>query len=334
MGSSIASISLDLDNLWAYLKAHGDAAWTLHPSYLDLVVPRILNFLEQRKLRITVFVVGQDAALSSNHQALRSIAEAGHEIANHSFHHEPWLHEYSAEQLLNEFEQSEAAIFQATGARTVGFRGPGFSVSESVLRLLAQREYRYDATLFPTFLGPLARAYYFLHSSLNRQQRVQRKALFGRFRDGFRPLRPFEWDLPEGTLAEIPVTTMPLVKLPIHLSYLLYLSRFSAPLARFYFWQAIQLCRVFRIEPSLLLHPLDFLGGDDNQGLSFFPGMNLPAAHKLAIVASAVDTIRRHFRPVTIREHAELALQRKPLRRDVALVRPARKALGLMSSDG
>lgn len=30
-----ASISLDLDNLWSYLKIHGDDGWRSFPSYLD-----------------------------------------------------------------------------------------------------------------------------------------------------------------------------------------------------------------------------------------------------------------------------------------------------------
>ena len=98
----IASISLDLDNQWSYMKTHGDAGWESFPSYLDVAVPRILSFLKERNLKITFFIVGQDAALEKNHDAIRSIAEAGHEIANHSFNHEPWLHLYSEKQLVNE----------------------------------------------------------------------------------------------------------------------------------------------------------------------------------------------------------------------------------------
>lgn len=80
MTKSIASLSLDLDNLWTYLKTSGDAAWQTFPGYLDLVVPRILSVLERHDLKITFFIVGQDAALPSNAKALRSIADAGHEI--------------------------------------------------------------------------------------------------------------------------------------------------------------------------------------------------------------------------------------------------------------
>src|SRR5256885_5897823 len=99
MSRSLASLSLDLDNKWSYLKTHGDRGWEEFPSYLDAVVPRFLDVLSKLDLRITVFVVGQDAALIKNRAALASIATAGHEIANHSFHHEPWLHLYSPDEL-------------------------------------------------------------------------------------------------------------------------------------------------------------------------------------------------------------------------------------------
>src|SRR5687768_5627494 len=79
------SLSLDLDNQWSYMKTHGDPGWESFPSYLDLVVPRVLDFLEARNLTITVFIVGQDASLEKNRAALSAIAAAGHEIGNHSF---------------------------------------------------------------------------------------------------------------------------------------------------------------------------------------------------------------------------------------------------------
>ena len=86
------------------MKTHGDAGWEAYPSYLDIVVPRVLDLLEQRNCRITFFIVGQDAALSKNERALRLIADAGHEIGSHSFRHEPWLHLYSPEEIETELE--------------------------------------------------------------------------------------------------------------------------------------------------------------------------------------------------------------------------------------
>ena len=306
----IASLSLDLDNQWSYMKIHGDSGWETFPSYLDLVVPRFLDFFQQHNLKLTVFIVGQDAALAKNHQALKAIADAGHEIGNHSFHHEPWLHLYSPEEIAQELTQAEEHIAQATGKKPIGFRGPGFSCSRSLLQILADRGYHYDASTFPSFLGPLARAYYFMTAKLSETEKEKRKALFGKFQDGFQPLDPYQWELDNSRqLIEIPVTTMPIFKVPIHVSYILYLSSFSTTLALFYFQLALMLCRLSGTQLSLLLHPLDFLGGDDLPALAFFPAMNLTSAKKLDVVNKVIQLMSKQFTILTMEEHARIFSQ-------------------------
>ncbi|MDE2573488.1 MAG: polysaccharide deacetylase family protein, partial [bacterium] len=286
-----ATLSLDLDNKWSYMKTHGDPGWESFPSYLDLVVPRFLDFLAARRLRITVFVVGQDAELEKNAQALESIAAAGHEVGNHSFHHEPWLHRRSEEEIDREIARAEAVIEDVTGRRPLGFRGPGFTRSETILRVLARRGYAYDASTLPTWIGPLARAYYFKTAKLDASSMREREALFGKLADGLARNRFHRVETSAGALAEIPVTTMPILRVPIHVSYLLYLSAVSPALARRYFGFALALCRITNTEPSILLHPLDFLGGDDCPELAFFPAMNMRAKEKLEIVDFACNTL-------------------------------------------
>lgn len=306
-----ASLSLDLDNKWSYLKTHGDSGWETLPSYLDVVVPRVLEYLSRRGQRITFFIVGQDAAVRGNREPLRAITAAGHEVGNHSFHHEPWLHRYSPDQLEREFDLAEGAIEQATGVRPVGFRGPGYSFSPDVLRLLERRGYEYDCSTFPSFLGPAARAYYFLTAKLSREQKQERQHLFGDWWEGFRPLRPYVWRDVAPSLWEIPVTTMPLFKAPFHLSYLLFLAERSSGLARTYFQTALRLCRLCRVEPSFLLHPLDFLGREDDADLGFFPGMAMPRDQKLAAAFSLLDLLLDQFSVGTMKEHADRARNRR-----------------------
>ena len=302
-----ASLSLDLDNQWSYMKTHGDEAWKDYPTYLDWAVPRILEFLDQRDLKITFFIVGQDALIDANRPALRAIADAGHEIGNHSFHHEPWLHLYSVEELNEEMQKAEDAIESATGVRPVGFRGPGFSLSPATLSVLHERGYQYDATVFPNLLNPLARAYFFATSSLTDEEKEQRKELFGTWRDALRPVTPFKWKIGDQALPELPVTTMPLFKTPIHLSYIIYAAKFSRSLAMFYFHFALTLCRLTKTAPSILLHPLDFIGPEDVESLAFFPGMDRSAEEKMAIVDKTIVAMRKHYELVTVREHIESA---------------------------
>jgi hypothetical protein len=308
MPKSLASLSLDLDNKWSYMKTHGDPGWEQLPSYLEIIVPRVLEILKQENLTITFFIVGLDAAQPNSQPVLRTIADAGHEIGNHSYKHEPWLHLYSDAELEQEMTQAETAIRQATGQTPIGFRGPGFSFSPELLTLLAQKGYQYDASTFPTFLGPLARMYYFAKSSLSQEQSSQRKALFGSAKEGFRSLKPYRWQTASGPLTEIPVTTMPFTRVPIHLSYVLYLATYSRAVALTYWNTALTLCRFTNTQPSLLLHPLDFLGKEDCPELAFFPAMQTPAAPKLEVARKVLQTLARQFQVVPMCDHAATLL--------------------------
>lgn len=297
-----ASISLDLDNLWSYLKTQGAPGWESFPGYLDKAVPRILEVLERCGQRITFFVVGQDATIESNRAVLKQIADAGHEIANHSFMHEPWLHLHNREQLHAEIGNAENAIFAVTGKKTRGFRGPGFSTSPLVRDVLAERGYAYDASIFPSALGPVARLFFFLNSKLSAEEKERRKGLYGKFSDAFGTLQPFTW--PNGLL-ELPVTTMPLLRLPVHTTYLMFLAQKSEFLAKLYWNTAVTLCRVRSVAPSLLLHPTDFLDVQDVPQMDFFPGMKLPAARKIALVEHTIRSLQKSWSTGTMLQHAE-----------------------------
>ncbi len=303
--SRLASVSLDLDNLWSYLKVHGDEGWRARPSYFDAFAPMMLELLDRLGIRITFFIVGLDAADPRNASALRSLVAAGHELGNHSYEHEPWLHLYSREQLVREIRSSGDAIHDATGVRVDGFRGPGFSWSPQLLEVLADEGYRYDASTLPSYLGPLARAYYFWSSGLTKEERAQRKGLFGSFADGLRPVKPYRWQLPsERTLLEIPVTTIPVFKTPFHFSYLTWLAQRSEAAMWSYLSIALAMCRLTGTEPSFLLHPLDVIGGDRVPQLSFFPGMDLPSERKAALLAKVLKVIGAKYRLVPMGEHA------------------------------
>jgi hypothetical protein len=300
-----ASVSLDMDNLWSYMKVHGDPDWSIRPSYLGALVPRMLEVFDARELTATVFVVGSDVAREDGAAAVAAIHDAGHEVGNHSFEHEPWLHRYARGQLEEELARTEDAIVAAGAPRPTGFRGPGYSLSPVLVELLAERGYRYDTSTLPTWIGPLARAYYFRSASLTPQQREERAALFGSAREGLRPVHPYRWRLAGGgSLLEIPVTTMPLLRVPMHVSYLLHLHQIAPRLAQAYFTAGLRACRLRGVGPTMLLHPLDLLDARDAPRLEFFPGMSLPAAEKTRVVRWALSAMQRHFDVVSTGEHA------------------------------
>lgn len=292
----LASVSLDLDDQWTYMKVHGDDGWENFPSYLDVFLPLVLDTLDRLNLKITFFIVGQDAALERNHALLKQIVDRGHEIANHSFHHESWLKSYSKEKIEKEIITAEEAILRATGKRTRMFRGPGFSWSHDLLDVLEKRNYIFDASLLPTYISPLMRQYYFWQSKLSKAEKESRKELFGSFSEGFLPLKPFNWKFSKRRkLMEIPVTTMPVLKIPFHQSYLLYVSGISINLMKVYLHFSIFMCKITRTPPSYLLHPLDLLGKDIVPSLAFFPGMQIKSKRKLEIFEEAMNIMKKHF---------------------------------------
>jgi hypothetical protein len=307
-----AALSLDLDNKWSYLKTHGDSTWQSFPSYLNALVPRVLDILDGFGIRITFFIVGQDAALPEHDDVLAEIARRGHEIGSHSYFHEPWMHRHSDRAIADELARAEECIERVTGQRPRGFRGPGFTHSASILDALVRRGYLYDASSLPTFIGPLARAYYFRSMKLDAKQASERGDLFGHFADGFQPNRPHQIETAAGPIVEMPVTTFPFLRFPIHVSYVLYIAAISPRMAMAYFNTALQLCKLTRTTPSILLHPLDFLSGDECPELAFFPAMGLPGEVKRGVLLETLRSLTRNF---------EVLPLRATLDRDVGAVR-------------
>ena len=205
------------------------------------------------------------------------------------------MHAMQPEEIAEEIEITGARIQEVTSRRPLGFRGPGFSCPDQVLRVLARNDYLYDASVFPTSIAPLARAVFLLKTGLRGQQREQAKKLYGGFSSLRQPNRPFERQIDGSRLWEIPVTVMPLLRTPIHFSYFTYLAGFSTVAAKSYLSSALWLCRVTGSPPSLLLHPPDFLGREDDSDMAFFPAMNMPRREKLSIVRWALAKFAAAF---------------------------------------
>ena len=238
---------------------------------------------------------------------LLSIAEAGHEIGNHSFGHETGFHTQPEDDIRSELARTDTAIEYVTGYRPVGFRGPSYGISKGVLNALAARDYLYDATTFPTLIGPLARLYYRVRAAGEDPVGGEAAPMLGE--SGFaalRSLRPYRWQLAAGnSLMEIPITTMPLLRLPIHATYLQWLGSFSPRLAIAYFCTALGLCRLRAVAPSLILHPTDFIGCDDITSLGHLPAMNVPGARKRKLMIEMVNILAERFVILPLRSYAE-----------------------------
>lgn len=116
---------------------------------LDYSTRWLLDQLAAREVRATFFVVGQIA--EHNPGLVRSIYEAGHEVASHSWDHRR-VHQFTPESFREDVSRSKDALEQVTGAAVVGFRAPTFSVVRETLwaiDVLAEVGMVYDSSIYP-----------------------------------------------------------------------------------------------------------------------------------------------------------------------------------------
>jgi hypothetical protein len=97
---------------------------------------------------------------------------------------------------------------------------------------------------------------------------------------------------------------MPLLRTPMHMSYLQALGAASRPLADGYLRMALWLLRVRHVPPSFLLHPTDLLDAEDAPELAFFPGMARRSADKLDQLRHALAALTGDFEVVPLGEAA------------------------------
>ncbi|HEV2240980.1 MAG TPA: polysaccharide deacetylase [Streptosporangiaceae bacterium] len=147
--TAAACLTFDMDAESAVLTTDissiGRMSPMSHQSYGPLTgVPRILALLRRHDIRATFFVPGYSAQRYP--EITRSIADAGHEIAHHSYFHE---------NTIGMDEKTEAdmidlglrALHDVAGVRPSGYRAPMWEMNYHTPKLLAERGFRYDSSL-------------------------------------------------------------------------------------------------------------------------------------------------------------------------------------------
>lgn len=97
-------------------------------------VPQILSILAKYRLHVTFFVTGQWA--QQNPDLVRKIAQAGHQIGNHTMTH-PYLTRLTDTQVCTELRQTENVVTDITGQTTHPYFRPPFGDRDARVRQLA-----------------------------------------------------------------------------------------------------------------------------------------------------------------------------------------------------
>jgi polysaccharide deacetylase family protein (PEP-CTERM system associated) len=127
------------------------AQWAEMPSRIESSVMRLLDVLEETGSHATVFTLGW---VAEHYPALiREVARRGHEIACHSFRHQP-VFRLTPQQFWEDTLRAKTCIEDAVGAPVHGYRAPNFSITpgtEWAFGILSELGFRYDSSVHPVW---------------------------------------------------------------------------------------------------------------------------------------------------------------------------------------
>ncbi|MSP15755.1 MAG: polysaccharide deacetylase [Myxococcales bacterium] len=218
-GRRLASVSVDLDPLSCYYRIHalGPAPAELSATIFRRAVPRFLDVFARNGVRATFFVVGADLADPAVRRLARELVAAGHELGNHSHTHPYELARLPRERVAEEIDAAHAAIGDAAGVAPVGFRAPGYDLSQVMLGELARVGYRYDSSIFPAPAYYAAKAVVMAGLGLigrpSGAVMTDPRALIAPA-DPYRPDARRPWRRGRAPLVELPIAVTPWLRLP------------------------------------------------------------------------------------------------------------------------
>lgn len=299
----LASISVDLDEIPNYYEIHGlPRPEGEHATLVyDVALDRLRDLADGGDFPLTLFTIGSDLARPEAREGLRDAADDGHEIANHSLDHRYDLVRLGRDEIARQVEEGARAVEAAVGARPVGFRAPGYTITDEVFDVLSELGVSYDASVFPCPAYWAAKTAAItgiaLRGRTSRSVVDTPKVLLSPTRP-YRVGRPY-WTRGEGML-EIPVQVTKGLRLPFIGTSVTLAGANKARL----------LARMCAGEPvvNLELHGIDVLDADD--GLEDLRphqvDVRVPHTRKLDAIMAVVEELRGEgYTFVTMREVAD-----------------------------
>jgi polysaccharide deacetylase family protein (PEP-CTERM system associated) len=152
----VSVFSVDVEDWFHILNlpsGHGMSEWDSLPSRVETNFRRLLDLFSRNDVRVTCFFLGWVAERFPN--LVRQASDLGHEVASHGYSHS-LVYTMSSEEFLADIQRSKDILEGITGQRVLGYRAPGYSVTEKTpwfYEKVAEAGYRYDSSIFPTRRG-------------------------------------------------------------------------------------------------------------------------------------------------------------------------------------
>jgi polysaccharide deacetylase family protein (PEP-CTERM system associated) len=123
--------------------------WDGYPSRVVSNTHRLLDLLDEHKVRGTFYVLGWVAHRFPG--LAHEIRQRGHELGSHSYWHR-LVYRMTPGEFRDDLRQSLAALEDAAGERVKLYRAPSFSITRQslwALDILAEEGIRCDSSVFP-----------------------------------------------------------------------------------------------------------------------------------------------------------------------------------------
>ena len=147
-----AIFTLDVED-WFQVSAFDPfvrrSTWDTRESRVVANTNRIIELLAQGGHTGTFFVLGWVAERFPG--LVRSIVDAGHEIASHGYAHER-VTSLTPEQFRRDITRAKSVLEDACGQQVRGYRAPSFSLTDAVpwaTEILVETGHTYDSSRFP-----------------------------------------------------------------------------------------------------------------------------------------------------------------------------------------
>lgn len=304
-----AAISSDIDTLQSIYKGKGNRrseGYTFEE--LTIGLENFSHFLESYNIKATLFIVGQDLTRQQGVSDIKTMLDSGHEIGNHTMTHAQGFRLLSQEEKTREIQEMDHLAKEKLGIKPIGFRSPGWNISNDVFKLLYENGYHYDSSVFPTYLMPLLK---FLHwRTMSNRNRLDRTTM-GHLHYMFAKTRPYSiMQTDRSDFIEFPISVMPVLRLPFFATFLV-----GTGLNLFKF--TYRMLRLFNMPVQFMFHLSDFVDYNtpslseqvpsENSGQYVPLALRMPLSKKLDLFHRAIDTIAEDYQFITLRDwHGKL----------------------------
>ena len=286
----LCAVSVDLDEIPNYFGIYGlpEPTGAVRTLVYDVAIGRLLALARELDIPLTLFAVGSDLGRPESAAKLRMAREAGCEIANHTLDHRYDLVRLGRTEIRRQVSEGARAIERATGVTPMGFRAPGYTITDEVFSVLSELGVAYDSSVFPCpaywFAKTLAIVLIALRGRKSRSI-IDTPAVLVSPTTPYRIGRPY-WRTGDDGLLELPVQVTRGLRLPFYGSPITLLGpRVARWLAR---------ACAGEVLVNLELHGIDVLDAADGlQALAPHQfDVRVSSGRKLAALKAVVEELR------------------------------------------